>query len=53
LQDIRERDQRDAKRAAAPLKKSADAILIDTTRMSAAAAAAQVLALYKQVPRAP
>ena len=53
LQDIRERDQRDSARAAAPLKKSADAVLIDTTHSSAADAIAQVLALYKQVPRAP
>lgn len=53
LQDIRERDERDTRRAAAPLQKSADAVLIDTTRMSAANVVAQVLALYKQVPRAP
>ena len=50
LQDIRERDERDSQRAAAPLQKSADAVLIDTTRMSAADAVAQVLALYKQAP---
>ena len=53
LRDIRERDQRDSSRATAPLKKSADAVLIDTTRMSAADVMAQVLALYKQAPRAP
>lgn len=53
LKDIRARDQRDSARAAAPLKKGADAVLIDTTRMTAADAAAQVLALYKQAPRAP
>ena len=53
LQDIRERDQRDSARATAPLKKSADAVLIDTTGMTAADAVAQVLALYKQAPRAP
>jgi cytidylate kinase len=50
LQDIRERDERDSQRAVAPLQKSADAVLIDTTRMSAADAVAQVLALYKQAP---
>jgi cytidylate kinase len=50
LQDIRERDERDSRRAAAPLQKSVDAVLIDTTRMSAADAVAQVLALYKQAP---
>jgi len=53
LQDIRARDQRDSARAAAPLKKSADAILIDSTDISAAEATAQVLALYKQALQAP
>jgi cytidylate kinase len=53
LQDIRERDQRDTMRATAPLQKSANAVLIDTTDLSAADAAAQVLALYRQAPRAP
>ena len=51
LQDIRARDARDSDRAAAPLQKAADAVLLDTTRMSAADAIAQVLALYKQAPR--
>jgi cytidylate kinase len=51
LKDIRERDARDSGRAAAPLKKAADAILIDTTGITAAEAIAQVLALYKQAPR--
>jgi cytidylate kinase len=53
LQDIRERDQRDMRRATAPLQRGANAVLIDTTDMSAADAVAQVLALYKQAPRAP
>ena len=53
LQDIRDRDQRDTMRATAPLQKSANAVLIDTTNMSAAQATAQVLALYRQAPRAP
>jgi cytidylate kinase len=53
LQDIRERDQRDTRRATAPLQRSANAVLIDTTNMSAADAVAQVLALYRQAPRAP
>ena len=52
LQDIRERDQRDTMRATAPLQKSANAVLIDTTDVSAADAIAQVLALYRQAPRA-
>jgi cytidylate kinase len=53
LQDIRERDQRDSARAAAPLKKGVDAVLVDTTNMTAVDAIAQVLALYKQTPKAP
>jgi cytidylate kinase len=53
LQDIRERDQRDTMRATAPLQRSTNAVLIDTTDMSAADAIAQVLALYRQAPRAP
>jgi cytidylate kinase len=53
LQDIRERDQRDMTRPTAPLQRSADAVPIDTTNMSATDAIAQVLALYKQAPRAP
>jgi cytidylate kinase len=53
LQDIRDRDQRDTMRATAPLQKSANAVLIDTTNMSAAQATAQVLALYRQAPKAP
>jgi cytidylate kinase len=53
LKEIRERDQRDIQRATAPLKKSADAVLIDTTKQSAAEAMAQVLALYKQASKAP
>jgi cytidylate kinase len=53
LQDIRARDARDSDRATAPLQKVADAVLIDTTKLSAADAVAQVLALYKQAPRRP
>ena len=53
LQDVRERDQRDMTRSTAPLQRGADAVLIDTTNISAADAVAQVLALYKQAPRAP
>ena len=37
----------------APLQKCADAVLLDTTHMSVAQAVAQVLALYRQAPRAP
>jgi CMP/dCMP kinase len=38
LDDIRRRDARDSERAAAPLKPAADAILLDTTRLSIEAA---------------
>ena len=53
LQDIRERDARDGTRAVAPLRKAADAVLIDTTGIPAADAVAQVLALYKKAPQVP
>lgn len=43
LRDIRERDARDASRAFAPLVQDADAGLLDTTRLTADAAVAEVL----------
>ncbi len=46
LRDIRERDARDANRAAAPLVTAPDAVLLDTTDLSIAAATTAVLALY-------
>ena len=48
LQEIRERDARDSKRAAAPLLKCADAIELDTTGMTVDASVALVVALYKE-----
>jgi cytidylate kinase len=53
LQDIRERDAHDSRRSAAPLRKCADAVEIDTTALTVEQAVARVLALYKQAPRAP
>ena len=47
LRDIRERDARDAGRAAAPLKPAADAVLLDTTEMTIEAAVGRVLGLYR------
>jgi len=47
LQDLRGRDARDAARSVAPLKQCPDARLLDTTAMSAADAAEQVLAWYR------
>ena len=48
LRDIRERDVRDATRAAAPLKAAPDAVMLDTTNLSIAAATDAVLALYAE-----
>ena len=45
--DIRERDARDAGRAAAPLKPAADAVLLDTTEMTIEAAIDRVLGMYR------
>ena len=54
LQEIRERDRRDSERAVAPLQKVADAVELDTTRLSVDQAVARVLALYKErAPKAP
>ncbi|MEO8508605.1 MAG: (d)CMP kinase [Betaproteobacteria bacterium] len=49
LRDIRERDARDAGRAAAPLKPATDAVLLDTTDLTIDEAIARVLALYRAV----
>jgi cytidylate kinase len=47
LGDIRERDARDAGRAAAPLKPAADAVILDTTDLTVAAAIDFVLGQYR------
>jgi cytidylate kinase len=47
LRDIRERDARDASRASAPLRAAADAVILDTTNMTIAAAIDSVLGLYR------
>ncbi len=49
LREIRERDARDEGRAAAPLKPAADAVTLDTTQMTIAAAIERVLGLYRSV----
>jgi cytidylate kinase len=46
LHDIRERDARDAERAVAPLAPAADAVVLDTTGMTIAAAVRFVLDRY-------
>jgi cytidylate kinase len=43
LQDLKERDARDAARSAAPLQQTADAVLLDTTRLNIQQAVQQVL----------
>jgi cytidylate kinase len=47
LDDIRQRDARDAGRATAPLKPATDAMLLDTTTLTIDEATARVLALYR------
>ena len=51
LQDLRERDARDATRSAAPLKQSPEARPLDTTSMSAEQAAALVVGWYRGANR--
>jgi len=51
LQDLRERDARDASRPVAPLKQSPDARLLDTTAMSAEQAAARIAGWYRGTNR--
>jgi cytidylate kinase len=47
LRDIRERDERDASRAAAPLRPASDAVTLDTTDLTIDAALGAVLDLYR------
>ena len=47
LQDLRERDSRDATRSVAPLKQCPGARLLDTTSMSAEQAAARIVGWYR------
>ena len=51
LKDLRERDARDASRAAAPLKQSPEARMLDTTAMSAAQAAARIVGWFRRANR--
>jgi cytidylate kinase len=53
LQDIQHRDERDSARAVAPLQKSDDASLLDTTKLTIDAAVEQVLARYAAVVPVP
>lgn len=47
LEELRERDARDAARGVAPLKQGADATLLETTHLSIDQAVAKVLACYQ------
>ena len=53
LRDIRQRDARDSARAVAPLRKSDDASLLDTTTLTIDAAVEEVLARYAAQKRVP
>jgi cytidylate kinase len=53
LQDIRRRDERDSARAVAPLQKSNDASLLDTTELTIDAAVEQVLVRYAAAIQVP
>jgi cytidylate kinase len=53
LQDIQARDDRDSKRAIAPLQKDSDAVLLDTTNLSIDDAVEQVLARYAVATQVP
>jgi cytidylate kinase len=49
LQDLRERDARDASRSVAPLRQSPGALRLDTTAMSAVQAVARIVGWYRGV----
>lgn len=51
LEDLRQRDARDAARSVAPLKQCPDARQLDTTAMSAKEAAERILAWYQGLDR--
>jgi cytidylate kinase len=51
LQDLKERDARDAARSAAPLQQTSDAVLLDTTGLTIQQAVQQVLNGYLQASR--
>jgi len=48
LRDLQERDARDAARSSAPLRQSADAVLLDTTSMNIQQAVQQVLDWWRE-----
>jgi 3-phosphoshikimate 1-carboxyvinyltransferase len=48
LQDLQERDARDAQRSVAPLQQSADADLVDTTELTIDSAVAAVISIARR-----
>jgi cytidylate kinase len=52
LRDIRERDARDGARAAAPLRRATDAVILDTTGMSIPVSISFVLQRYRALEAA-
>ena len=53
LQDLQVRDERDSQRSEAPLRKTNDAILLDTTHLTIEAAVEFVIARFKVVTKVP
>jgi cytidylate kinase len=51
LADIQRRDERDSTRSAAPLKRAADAVLLDTTDLDIEAAVAAAIAIVERARR--
>ena len=51
LQDIRQRDARDTERSVAPLQKSVDAQIIDTTGLSIQEVVARILQWFESASR--
>ena len=48
LNDMRQRDERDTNRAAAPLRQAEDAVLVDTTKLSLEESLNKLAALAKE-----
>ncbi|CAD0184787.1 Cytidylate kinase [Ruegeria sp. THAF57] len=51
LEDVRERDARDAERSTAPMKPAEDAVLLDTSNLSIDAALAEAIAIVEDAKR--
>jgi cytidylate kinase len=51
LAEIQRRDERDSTRSAAPLRRAADAVVLDTTDLDIEAAAKAAIAIVEQARR--